>query len=190
MRDGMDHQSTVFGLFVLQLAHGIRERIDADGWNAEAANLGLDLFAHSPTRLEDQEWSSPSVRVATQERTQHRILNGVLLVCGQRRKGNGNSKGAVTVPHASDRAGEAHGLFARCEVNQHAYEMARPQITFAGYHHASGGQILERVLADAIATLEQKRTPVEIHPVVITSIALCPDVSHCVFSLPRPDAES
>lgn len=68
--------------------------------------------------------------------------------------------------------------------------MARPQITFARYQHASCGQILDGILADAIATLEQERTSVEIHPVVITSIALCPDVSHCVFSLPSPDAES
>jgi len=58
------------------------------------------------------------------------------------------------------------------EVDQQVYEVAGAQLAIAVHHCASRRDILESVLAYAIASLKQHRTAVEIHPVARASILL------------------
>ena len=69
-------------------------------------------------------------------------------------------------------------------------EVTRAEVASARNHHATGRQVLELVLTDRVAALEQDRTAVEIDPVMITPIMLCPGMPHQAFSLPSCAVES
>lgn len=111
-------------------------------------------------------------------------MNRIFLVGRQRRKRDGHRGAVPTVTNAPDGTGEAHGLIPCGEVDQKVNEVTGTQLTFARNHHATGGQVLERVLTDGIASLEQNRAAVDIDSVMITPILLCPGMSHQAFSLP------
>lgn len=65
------------------------------------------------------------------------------------------------------------------------YEMTGTNPLIPRDHRAARRNVLERVLTDVVTALEEDRTPVEIDPVVRTSISLCPGMPHNAFRVPR-----
>ena len=151
-----------------------------------------DLLAHTAPWLEHQQRKPRESSFTLHQRAQHRIVNRVFLIRGKHGEGDRDAHAiAVSVAaHSAHRAGEAHRLVPGFEIEQQVNEMTGTQIAFAGNHCTTGRDVLEPVVTDVIAALEELGATIDVDPVVRSSIPICPSMPHDSFRVPSRETKS
>ena len=99
-------------------------------------------------------------------------MDRVFLIGGERREVDRERDTAtsgvasVVAAHSMDGTRQAHRWVARGEVDQYVNEVAGAKVAFTGDERPTGREVCKRVVPDDVPTLENERTPLEIHPVV------------------------